>query len=1228
MKLKKLMSALVSVSIISAVAVSPVSAEKISDKLVFSQDFNSTIIANPDDYYWTNDATINDSLDGNTNNFFRIWKASSVPADGNNGQDGTKALYLNQRKGGSYYYLENDTYTRWDSNSTADWTSIDIPYVKTTASALTTGYYITTFDYYPSIGYEIFYISGSPTFENTWTSSNSDVAFNGNNSSLSRTWYKVTITEDLDNKVIWVSIRNVNTDEEAYATHWNYTKGLGKLKILTDHGSQTATEFSKPQNSAIIDNIQIVKRETVPDPSVKIINANNGIENDLSNVSNRIKKIEVDFGTDIDESTLTSATVSLNEETAEGTVVVCNRNYVDNMYTITPLTDLKEETDYVFTISGVKYADGEPVNTVSKKLTTKYNDVINEVISFSQDFESITNSVLGSWRNAYNIHGNGSFRIYSTSPTTNNCLYDYSENYGMYLAVKSSSKDSSAMQLAVANDDESSLASGRYKLRYDFYPANGKNTLTLVKFSDVNEAMATYTGGSSLMKDEIFSSREWYNAEIEVDLEKDKASLVISKKTDGTVVYSNEIPYSDDLNVFNFYMSGTNVCTTANSAIFDNISFYEVISVPEMKISVIDGMGNIQTDLTQSFAGVSSIEMDFGMEVAENTLNNDSIFLLDKNNDKVQIQGKLDGNVYRIAPVYELDDFAEYKLVLNGDAKYLISETEQKASRKQKITINTGDSRPDPKVSVIGGDDKEVFITTNLLCAVKEIKIDFQKSVQEDTLSDSTVILKEKQSGNVVECDRTYNNGVYTLTPNKLSEGVAYDLLIKSDIKYESGKSLREYTQEISVFSGLVNYYQDFENASEYEGWSSSNIFEVYEQSPVIRYYGSELKSGLGYDGSTAFVLCTTDNPNSPIVNRDMEIPFGKNLKTMGVYQVICDYYPSAGLDCVNLRGNHKFAAGYGVVDGMQLFSSDIEDREWMTLTVTIDLDNKSAEYSIISKATGETIKNGSETFRNSLGLIEFYMQEDADTKGKIWMQENSMILDNIKITRLPYESAPTINESQLEFCIDDVIQADIKNISILTNNINIVPTQEILMSSITRDNIYLLKEDSSDKLYCTMTYKDGVISIKPDSILDSESKYILCIQSLENPDGYSMEGSGFKKGFKTAKKVLVTNIGAVDESSWTIKKIKNAGKVEVGYNAFNSTQDNETLHFVISYFNEDYSKLLKVEEQKVDVAANTTKADNIVFNFSPSFDFAHIQVTLLNSLSKMNVSSVVKEPN
>lgn len=106
------------------------------------------------------------------------------------------------------------------------------------------------------------------------------------------------------------------------------------------------------------------------------------------------------------------------------------------------------------------------------------------------------------------------------------------------MAVKSSSKDSSAMQLAVANDDESSLATGRYKLRYDFYPANGKNTLTLVKFSDVNEAMATYTGGSSLMKDEIFSSREWYIAEIEVDLEKDKASLVISKKTDGTVVYT------------------------------------------------------------------------------------------------------------------------------------------------------------------------------------------------------------------------------------------------------------------------------------------------------------------------------------------------------------------------------------------------------------------------------------------------------------------------------------------------------------------------------------------------------------------------------------------------------------------------------------------------------------------------------------------------------------------
>lgn len=1227
MKLKKLISEIISLSILSSIMVISVNAEKGIDKVIYNQDFNTLKRSVYNDTI-TKDMVYNSIATDVGDDLFWWYRGSMIhEVDATHGgYDGTRALYMNARNGGRYY---NDDGSIGVSNlpqGTAH-TKIEIPFVSGAGeSPVTTGVYVISCDYFPSVGRDTFALTGRTTFADSWPGDLDYLVSNKGTGleDMERVWHEIEITVDLDNTTAYFKATKKSDGSVVRDDHCLYTRGIGILEIQSDHQTVSESEFSKAENSAIIDNIKISKRELIPDPDIKIVNDNNGVETDFDNVSNKIKEISIDFKTGVKESTLTTETVTLKED--NGDEVSCSRSYENNVYTLSISGDLKEETDYILTVSGVKYDDGEDVDSIEQKFSTKYNDIIKEEISFTQNFESVTNSNLSSWKSSYNLYKNGWFRIYSTTANTNTCLYNNNGNRGMYLAIKTSDKNASAMQLVVANESGTeSLKSGRYILKYDFYPANGKNSLSLVKASDASEAMAKYTGGASLMKDKTFTSREWYNAEVTVDFEKDKATLVISKKSDGTAVYTNEISYTDDLSIFNFYMNGTNICTAANSAIFDNFSFSEVLTVPQMQVSVTDGAGNKHTDFTQEFAGISAIEIDFGMDVVESTLNNDTVYLIDEDENKVLVDSSLNGTVYSIAPKSELDDFSAYTLVLTGGAMYDIGSSEQKASRKRKITLNTGDTRPNIIISVIGGDDKEVFTTTNLLCAIKEIKINFQKDMKEDTLTEDTVILTEKQSGNVISAGRAYSDGIYTITPDKLSEGVLYELLVKSDIKYANGKSVRECVQEISIFSGLVNYYQDFEDAAKVESWDSSNVFDKYEESPIVRYFGYEVKSGTGYDGTSAYVLCTKDNPNSPIVNRDMEIPFGKALKTMGVYQVECDYFPSAGLDCVNLRGNHKFAAGYGVTDGLQLFSAAIDDREWMSLIVTIDIDNKSASYDIISKATGKSVMSGSQTYRNPLGLIEFYMQEDTDTKGAIWKEENSMILDNIRITRLPYEAEPSINESQLEFCVDDVIQSDRESVSPLANNIKIIPTQEILMSSISRDNIYLTEENGDNKLYCTMTYKDGVISIKPDEILKPSTKYILNVESLENPDGFKMTSS-FRKGFKTSGDSLIVDALPLDDASWTIKNIKKTGKVELTCNAFNATSDMEVLRFVISYYNDDYSKLLKIEEKKIEVNAKTAKTAETI-TFDTISDFAHLQVTVLGSLSKMDVITLVKEP-
>lgn len=560
-KTKRILSCIVVMAMAISTFVLPASANTIAlgdTTVVFSQDFNSSIIANPDDTYWKDDSVINASLDGNTNNFFRIWRYSSVPANPTNGLDGTGALYLNQRNNGEYYWLNNGVYEyyQYPSGRSAAWTTIDIPYVKTTASALTTGYYITTFDYYPSIGYEVFYVSGTPGFQDAWTPNNSDVAFNGNTNSLSRAWYKVTITEDLDNEIVWVSIRNASTDEEAYATHWKYTKGLATLKILTDHGSQNEAEFSRPANSAIIDNIKIEKKTF-----------SGGLEPDYI------------FKQDFEGA---NPTDTHDNELADAPKV--NTNYGGEVY------------------AGTDYGHSD--------------DAENHVLLLSKD------------------HANkGSAQILTDDVKT----------------------------------------SGKYKLTYKLYPANGGSVLVIDDDIDnAHAATGTRTNATSphclwvFNLDNSTLTRQWYDVELIVDLDNDTETVNIYEEGSSTVFYTRTQGYYANLGIIEFSQAASGPAGRGNSARIDDIEFYEIYSAaPSFTAANVKcyADGDLQANLNKVSPFTDEIEINFPQKIKADTLTANNIYIADSSSNKVTVTSQVvDGKVCTLTPSAALTPGATYTL--------------------------------------------------------------------------------------------------------------------------------------------------------------------------------------------------------------------------------------------------------------------------------------------------------------------------------------------------------------------------------------------------------------------------------------------------------------------------------------------------------------------------------------------------------------------------------------
>ena len=857
----------------------------------------------------------------------------------------------------------------------------------------------------------------------------------------------------------------------------------------------------------------------------------------------------------------------------------------------------------------------------------------------SIDFETTTDSDIAEWNRNYYHDAEQHFRTYFDSATVEDALYSSDAGKAMYICKGKSTYSERAMQYIVADENNETIRQGAYFLNFDYYPAKGTNRISLVSDSEVIEGMATFKSGSTLMSKSFTSasSRKWLTVNIMVDLDNDKATITVDDKETSENVHTNEITYSkDDLRVINFYMSGTTICTAANAAIIDNISFNKLVVKPEIKFSIIDKENNEKTDFSEVFTSVESIKIDFGMEMNPDTLNCENVLLINKTTEQpVDYNFEyLSGGVYVMTPKSYLDEITDYEIVVTDAVQYSTEFGDDKFAAETRAEFKTGDSRVNPVISFILSDGLEETDFSDVACSISQIKIDFLADMEEDSFTDESLKLIDVESNEEVPYDGEYidGEGIYRITPRgSFADGKTYSLELSEQIKYLSGREILEYSYAFTI--PAYDYYrQDFNGMlySTIDTWSgaksdNSVVLNDFASSPVVPHYGASTWPNIGYDGTDALYLAIckdgayyagdgnygTFTFANDYPNRNVDIPVSKKLESSGIYSLTCDYYPSNGTESFILRGNQKFPDGYNTDNGSRIGNFGFEPkgytREWCTLNITVDLDENVASVKITTKESGEVVYEVESSYTQQLGVIVIYMEGPS-----ISSRANSAIVDNIEIKRQT-ATGPVFKDKDIQYYAGNVLQSDKDNINYLTDRIEITPEHDIKMSSITSENLYIT-EGLNNKIDCRIRYSDGKINLYPVETLKNYTAYVVHIENLCNLDGYTMSGS-FDQTFMTGLSKMEISI-LPEQDKW-LETIAENNKFTVSFSAVNSGNKEKKVYFVAAYYNEDYSKLIGMDCVEKLFSEREAVNDGMVEFTLPS-DTKNIQVSVMESFGKM----------
>ena len=488
------------------------------------------------------------------------------------------------------------------------------------------------------------------------------------------------------------------TDDAAVLTDYNvvpYKHSKTNWAEMTSGFKGAAFIASRPSGVKPVYALYNIKVENVPtawtvtESNVTLTDADGAVQSSWNSVSASLSTVAIDFGTGMDESTLTETGVYI-ENAATGDIVSYTGAYENNIYTLTLGTALEEGTVYNIVITdAVKTSSGmSNAENVIFSFATAAAAEIDENTLFYETFDTSGynskteyNGKEGTWT----IPAGASWNHDGDNGTAGRILCA-NGNYDKEWKFTFNEGYTDAMLLKVTAELDAGAVADNCKGRIDIWsdtdPEGNVQRLTLCYFEggriyancmnadEARDTGATYTDGHR------------YIVTGTIDEAARSFKLSVYDKTDDAAVLTdyNVVPYKHSKTNWAEMTSGFKgaaFIASRPSGVRPVYALYNIKvedmpvswDVTEYNVILSDSNNNIQPFNGASVL-TSKIAIDFGIEMDQSSLADSNIYLEnDSDGSRIVYNGEYSDNVYTMNLTDSLEQGTRYNIVIGSSVK-------------------------------------------------------------------------------------------------------------------------------------------------------------------------------------------------------------------------------------------------------------------------------------------------------------------------------------------------------------------------------------------------------------------------------------------------------------------------------------------------------------------------------------------------------------------------------
>jgi len=428
-----------------------------------------------------------------------------------------------------------------------------------------------------------------------------------------------------------------------------------------------------PAKPIYFDNIVLeeVSIPEVTESNVTLKNASGTVQS-FNSAEISTNTIAINFGMDMEQSTLTSSNIYINNASTNDTVPYTSA-YADGVYTMTLQEELEENTRYYITITtAVQSAAGI---AIENETAIPFKTELPEDIVYYETFD-----------------GTGETDVKNLFTSTEGNMGFVSGKSGNALGMR---RRHEGQPSRVTYVFDNAVTEGKYKISYDmkftldlmynYIEMTGTSSyyqFYLRKLSD-DENYTLIGGRCGYDKTDAYVAEDalvpgaWYHIETTMDLDSSTAQMTMTDENgtvyEGTVHALNKYQSATDLSSgwTGFMISNFETTGGENEyTVFDNILIERVWPTPSVSAENVTfkAVGTVQSDLDAVNPATNTIEIDFGMDMDEVTLNSASIYVENaQTHEKVSHTSSYSDGVYTMNLSTALTQKTGYNLVLTTD---------------------------------------------------------------------------------------------------------------------------------------------------------------------------------------------------------------------------------------------------------------------------------------------------------------------------------------------------------------------------------------------------------------------------------------------------------------------------------------------------------------------------------------------------------------------------------